>query len=161
MTTIDWNTPRDILEREAEKGNRDSELLHSSSSVNIYLELELFLDPPETDFDRLKYSLMRIYSGVWNSWLGDKLPIMHDFMKRCSPPGHDEGGTLVEQAISARRKREAEGMKKAALFIIDGCIEKENIEALVKEYGRYFQEETIKSWFALAVGESGYVDGLD
>ena len=129
----------------------------STPSVNIYLVLDLFLDPAEINFDRLKNEVKKKIT-IWSrnpKQFAHQLQIAQDFMTRRSPPRQDEGGTLDYQARFAREKREAEGKEKAASYEDDGRLEREEVDEHVKEYSRYFQEDTIKSWFTLAIDEGG------
>ena len=139
------------------------------SDNNLYLELELFLDPPTIDFDKLKEEL----SGKISEWnkltnSGPKYKYMVQiaaaFCKRTEPPGERHGTSLTNQAAEARQKREAEGKKAAAVYEEDGILEQKEYDALFNEYKGQFAPATIDAWFKLPPfvppDEPDYPDGV-
>ena len=124
---------------------------NTMATDNIYLVLDLFLDPAITDFERLQDEIQKKIP-VWNrdpSRYDHQLQIGHDFLARSSPPGQYDGGSLESQAKAARTLREKEGREKAASYEVDGHRSPEETEALVAEYKNNFAPDTIKSWFFL------------
>jgi len=120
---------------------------------NLYLDLELWLDPPIVEFDRLKWELQRGISECDKLYMIDpkfhhKKQIIEAFCQRTHQPEPPEP-TLVEMAREARKLREAEGRKLAEVIRdISITIEQVDYDDLCRKF-RQFSEETIKSWFHL------------
>ena len=126
------------------------------ATENIYIDLDLFLDPAIKDFRKLQEHIA-LKVKDWNrnpSGFSYQLQIANEFLDRQSAPGlYDSGIPLKDQADEARRIREAEGKEGAAAYEEDGLLEFSEYEAHLKEFGRYFEEDTIKKWFRLKLGQ--------
>lgn len=133
------------------------QIMSTSSEENIYLTLELFLDPPTLNFGELKKEL----AGKITAWQplsntpGSKykhmVQVAEMFCKRTTPPGPPDEATLATQAAEARKQCEANGRREAATYEEDGILEQKEYDALLKAFRPYFKEVTIKSWFSLEV----------
>ena len=128
---------------------------------NLYLDLELFLDPPTVQFDELKKELNEKIQE-WNKLVflpGSKYKHMFQiadaFCGRAAPPQPPEA-TLIDMSVEARKKRETAGKQAAAIYEEDGILEQVAYDALHKEFSPFFKKETIDSWLTLKV-ESAFV----
>lgn len=128
------------------------------ASENIYLVLDLFLDPPVTDFKKLKIEIQKKVNQ-WNrnpTNFPHQLQVANEFLELASPPGpYEGGGKLESQADEARMTREQQGKDKAASYEDDGRLESFEVAEHIKEFERFFREETIRSWFTLEIDEGG------
>jgi len=138
---------------------------------NLYLDLELFLDPPTIQFDELKNELgkkitewnkLAVADPKYKHWA----QIAETFCKRTEPP-IDPEPTLTTMFKEAKEKREAAGRKTAKIYEEDGILEQTEHDALHKEFSPFFQKTTINSWLTLkpeppfvSPKEPAYPDGV-
>ncbi|MDR3108964.1 MAG: hypothetical protein LBU65_04645 [Planctomycetaceae bacterium] len=116
---------------------------------NIYLELDIFLDPAITDSEKLK-TVLRDKVRKWNhnpEQYGLQISIANGFIS--GSVKYD----LRQQAKQARWKRLNEGKRKAAVYEENGLLEQCEADAQIKEFERYFTKQTIMSWFTLPVAK--------
>ena len=134
--------------------------MDAKPSNNIYLKLELFLDPAVTDFDGLKKELAQKITewnkltNVPNSKYKHMVQVAEAFNKRTEepgPPNESADQSLPTQAKQARDWREKEGKKSAGIYEGDGILCQSEVDDLVREFSPYFRKKTIESWFSLKV----------
>ncbi|MCL2348401.1 MAG: hypothetical protein FWC50_09085 [Planctomycetaceae bacterium] len=121
---------------------------------NLYLELDLFLDPAILDFNALKIELgkkMTEWNKLANAPGPEGTKLKHRVQVAEKIRKEPKPSNLFAMASKARKKRETEGRKTAAYYEEDGILEQREVDALIKEFGKYFKEPTIKSWFTLEV----------
>lgn len=129
-----------------------------SDGDNLYLTLELFLDPPQDDFEKLKDEIRKKIPD-WNKLKTGADPkyahmvqVADDFIKRPAPPRPPEKELFI-QAKEARDSR----LKDLTMAVkgdeIDGILEKREFEATLKRFIPYFSETTVRSQYTLTVYE--------
>lgn len=130
---------------------------------NLYYDLELFLDPPEVDFNKLK-NVLRTKITEWNKLAAivpapkcfqynHMVQVAEEFCKRTTAPGSLCGEPakrgLENQAKEARVWHETNGKKKAGQLENGGVLHEKKYNNFLKKYQLFFKHETIKSWFSL------------
>jgi len=124
----------------------------SSSEKNIYLSLELFLDPAVTTPWQLEQELNRKIAE-WNK-LTNTSPKYKRFVeiaKDCVQGDNFNPIWLENQAKDAKKQRLASLNKDISVAEEDGVLEQVEYNAIVKKHKKYFREETIRQKFRLKV----------
>jgi len=124
---------------------------------NLYLELDLFLDPPIIHFDELKKELgdritewnkLTSAPGTTGTKIKHMIQVAEAFRKRTAPPGPPNETSLTTLASEARKKREADVKKAIETYEEDDVLEQKEYDALLKEF-KQFRQATIDSWLSL------------
>ena len=109
---------------------------------NIFLELELFLDPPIDDVGAMKEHLEKKKIPAWqNSQVS--VPGYEIFIDRAKKYIAAGFPLLKEQGTDARNEKFAELERLAKIVINTGAAEK-NVKNLVNDFKKFFHEDTIK-----------------
>ena len=125
----------------------DNRNLHNN---NIYLVLELFLDPPEIDPWEFK-KLMDVKIAKWNRLINASpkykrfVEIARDFIRDENFNHH----LLMEQARTAMNIRLANLNKDIFVAEESGVVKEVVYNNIVKAHMKFFRKETIKQSFAL------------
>ena len=127
----------------------------SLSEENIYLSLELFLDPPETNPERLKELLNRKI-GEWNKRqnINPKYKSMVEDAKGYIEGVKFEFPSLQNQADSAVESRLRKLKNDVDVAEEDGTLEQVEYDGIVKRHRDFFSEQTIQGKFKLKIGSS-------
>ena len=137
---------------------------NTSSPPNLYFDLELFLDPPEVDFAKLKtvladkiteWNLLVNAPGSQGTRFSHMVQVAESFRSRTTEPGPASGEpmerSLNNQAKEAKTGREAKGKRIADILQRRGVLYERTYNNFLKKYQPFFKEETIKSWFRLVI----------
>jgi formylglycine-generating enzyme required for sulfatase activity len=120
----------------------------------FYLRLDLFLDPPTTNFDQLEIELKKKIKE-WNKKQNANprykycAQIAQLLLKQKNHKSIDS--FLKTQAELARNKKEKDGKETVQLYESnDRHITPEEYEKLIEDYKTYFTTQTINSWLRSA-----------
>jgi len=110
---------------------------------NIFIELELSLDPPITEVGAMKEYLEKTFIPFWNSRCNSHGDTFKTFIANAKK--HINGGLpdLQRQAREAYTLKYEE-LTRRARKIIDIGVTERNVKNLVKDFENFFQEDTIK-----------------
>ncbi|MDR1924354.1 MAG: ankyrin repeat domain-containing protein [Planctomycetaceae bacterium] len=122
-------------------------------SDNIYLELELFLDPAVTDVAALKEELDKKISA-WNKLFNADAKYKHFVQVAKAWQRSSEDYDLVQLAREARSIREKHGHDAVAIYEENGFLGQQEYDDLHKEFAPFFNKSTIDSWLHLKVTDS-------
>jgi ankyrin repeat protein len=122
-------------------------------SNNLYLELNLFLDPAITDPDKLNAELtMKI--AEWNKLVNVSTKFKHFVQIARAWQKNRSNYNLTKLAAEARSCREQKGKEAVLVYEDDGVLDISEYNELLKEFSPFFKESTIKSWLRLEVSQS-------
>ena len=110
--------------------------------TNIFLELELFLDPPVTGTGAMKEHLEREKIPEWNGKVNND-PKYKIFAAKARSYIAENCPHLERQGTAARNEKYAELESQAKTIIEVGVTEK-RVKNLVSTFKTYFREDTIK-----------------
>jgi uncharacterized membrane protein YhaH (DUF805 family) len=120
---------------------------------NIYLELELFLDPAITNTNALKAELNKKITE-WNKLSIADAKYKHFVQIARAWQQNPQNYNLTKLAAEARAIREQHGKDAVEIYEEDGILEPREYESLHKEFLLYFTKATIDSWLHLEVSQS-------
>jgi len=118
---------------------------------NIFLELELFLDPPIDTMGAMKEHLEKEKTPDWNKRINNE-PKYKTFVAKAKSYIADECPSLEQQGKEARAEKYAELESQAKTIITSGATERK-VKNLVNDFIKFFREDTIKKLVPL---ESSY-----
>jgi hypothetical protein len=110
---------------------------------NIFVELELFLDPPITEVGAMKEYFEKMKIPDWNKRTNDN-PQYKVFVAQAKTYINEGCPQLEEQAKKARTLKFEELEKQAKTIIEIGANER-NVKNLVNDFKKFFRESTIKA----------------
>ena len=123
-----------------------------STDDNIYLTLELFLDPPVIDPGRLADELNKKIAE-WNKRTNTspKYKRFVEIAKACVQNENFNRLWLENLATAAKNHRLANLNKDVFVAEEDGVLEQVEYDTIVKKHKKFFREETIRQKFTLKV----------
>lgn len=119
-----------------------------SASDNYYILLDCFLDPPETDWNRLEAHI-NAKKDEWNKMRNNSIggKIYQRLSERVDEikTALSESTTRRIQAEEARRIKLSELDARVSVCTADGSIAPEQVQRLLKKYTPFFTEATIRN----------------
>jgi hypothetical protein len=123
---------------------------------NIFLELELFLDPPITEAGAMEEHLEKVKILDWMKRQNDDMKYKVFVAKARSYIA--ERLPQLEQQGKAAREEKYEELKKQAETIIGIGVTERFIKNLVNDFKKFFREDTIKKLVPLEISSSNQSD---
>jgi len=119
---------------------------------NIFLELELFLDPPIDTVGAMKEHLEKEKTPDWNKRINNE-PKYKTFVAKAKSYIADGCPSLEQQGKEARTEKYAELESQAKTIITSGVTERK-VKNLVNDFIKFFREGTIKKLVPLESSSS-------